>query len=1072
MKPTHSCSLLALTLSLGVACAPEKVPDDDAVVGSIGGKLSGDSPVVDNGTGFPEGAVGQFSTSSGRCTATLIARSQILTAKHCVPDNNTGAMNFRINSTNYPVQSIAVHPTGGANPGDDHESPHDLAVATLTGAVSTVDVPIIPRVFFGAMQAAVDSDSVFGPAFLVGYGGFGEPSYDSDDFDNYGSYAGTTSWDGNRRTGEPIQAVELVIDECGGLIEGKCNDDFEWQNIRGHLTNLEPGDSGGPLFIRDAQGWLVAGVAAEIMYDQPPWGATQWDTDVWAATGNVGGPSNTNFIVGQMGGDADGDGVPENVDNCPATACSSPDLCANPDQLDTDDDGVGEVCDNCPASHNPSQSNGDGDRYGDQCDNCPGVSTPSLSDMDADGIGDACDACDLPNPYATCSRDSECDGASVCIMDTRPGELALGRCDAASDEDSDGIPDACDTCQGFPNTSSINSNAIAEERERAAGNSLAVTMGDQCDPVPIVRFLPQRFESSLALDELNNDNGPDDLALIEGETIVGGGGGGFSEQVTYRHCSCYHNITGVKLDLEECVGTSAFAQCSWRDPENNTVSWRGMRTADFNTRVETAPFGSTTETFSDTPEAVSRLWYWRDDVLSGRIQSESTCTSFTDCRTYGAVLSTTDAAGHTNRSLRDMAFDLRDVFQIFSTPAFVFKEVEPVRELGRKCFGGGCFERYLRADLIRRISVFPLISQITDVSLISLSEAGLHVFPREGQPVDISNFVSSAAWEALAAVDTQWLSPVESGAVLRSHGGFVSEGNALQASLLPTEFSAGTEPDLIFSTPNGLRSLQGDVLGGDKGGDKNVASVASVEPASVENDLSEPSSIMATEIAAAPTPADYAPISRSNVRGVFSALETATYMVGGVKENGVRTGGIWKYSALDRSWVDLASTTDHVPTAEVFAVGYFQPEGKLYVLDLLQQNAPLFGIEPTSPRNFFEALAAIKHVRLVEYDTHTGQSRELAKWPYLGIYKSLDLAADADGDLIIVGANKRRYRMWRFEVGEHGLIPKGTKSGRGRVAGRLVMGDTAPTLAILRGDKVKFPELSPEAFGRHRSCRF
>ena len=230
--------------------------------------------------------------------------------------------------------------------------------------------------------------------------------------------------------------------------------------------------------------------------------------------------------------------------------------------------------------------------------------------------------------------------------------------------------------------------------------------------------------------------------------------------------------------------------------------------------------------------------------------------------------------------------------------------------------------------------------------------------------------------------------------------------------------------------------------------------------------------LAATEIASAATPADYAPMTRSGVRGAFSGLEGATYMVGGVNESGLRTGGIWKYSALDRSWRDVAPTSKHSPTAEVFAVGYFQPEGKLYVLDLLHQNAPLFGEEPSRPRNFFEALAAIKHVRLVEYDTHTGQSRELAKWPYLGLFESIDLAADADGALVIAGANESHYRLWRFDVGERGLIPRGTKGGRGRVVGRLVMGDTNPTIAVERGGKIKFPELSPETFGRHRSCRF
>jgi thrombospondin type 3 repeat protein len=59
--------------------------------------------------------------------------------------------------------------------------------------------------------------------------------------------------------------------------------------------------------------------------------------------------------------DTDGDGVCDNVDNCPHLA--------NPDQLDTDGgDGVGDACDNCVDWPNPTQADTDGDGVGDACD--------------------------------------------------------------------------------------------------------------------------------------------------------------------------------------------------------------------------------------------------------------------------------------------------------------------------------------------------------------------------------------------------------------------------------------------------------------------------------------------------------------------------------------------------------------------------------------------------------------------------------------------------------------------------------------------------------------------------------
>lgn len=66
--------------------------------------------------------------------------------------------------------------------------------------------------------------------------------------------------------------------------------------------------------------------------------------------------------------DADGDGVPDELDNCMNTP--------NEDQADADSDGVGDVCDNCSQTVNAGQQDTDSDGYGNACD----------CDLDNDGF--------------------------------------------------------------------------------------------------------------------------------------------------------------------------------------------------------------------------------------------------------------------------------------------------------------------------------------------------------------------------------------------------------------------------------------------------------------------------------------------------------------------------------------------------------------------------------------------------------------------------------------------------------------------------------------------------------------
>lgn len=121
--------------------------------------------------------------------------------------------------------------------------------------------------------------------------------------------------------------------------------------------------------------------------------------------------------------DVDGDGVPNDEDNCSGTFNPIRPLDAG-QQGDADSDGLGDACDRCPLAPGegcpmPDVFDQDGDGVEDPADNCIEDDNPEQADGDDDGLGDACDPCPMvANP-----------GGSACpvsIYDIKDGTIAPG----------------------------------------------------------------------------------------------------------------------------------------------------------------------------------------------------------------------------------------------------------------------------------------------------------------------------------------------------------------------------------------------------------------------------------------------------------------------------------------------------------------------------------------------------------------------------------------------------------------------------------------------------------------------
>lgn len=113
----------------------------------------------------------------------------------------------------------------------------------------------------------------------------------------------------------------------------------------------------------------------------PAGGARYAGTKVWPGDPDLGWPL-VGIDLALL--DFDGDGVMDDLDNCPVTP--------NPDQTNIDHDVTGDACED------NLSNDWDGDGWPDSNDNCPFVYNPDQLDEDGDGTGNACSWDSPPSP--------------------------------------------------------------------------------------------------------------------------------------------------------------------------------------------------------------------------------------------------------------------------------------------------------------------------------------------------------------------------------------------------------------------------------------------------------------------------------------------------------------------------------------------------------------------------------------------------------------------------------------------------------------------------------------------------